>query len=801
LKAVVGTRLNFNSLMSPKMGGVMEDFRDSHREDDNDTDEDTTPICNANNSLQKTRILQHDLHQPYVQIRTCSFPSVSTDSPSRNISAALASGEDTLHTTNTGAFTPFQFGAGVEMDRPTTTQEEHFRLHLDSTQCSPIARVPTNVELHDDLQRNTLNNTDTVSPIIDILPHHNLESHNPHTSTTKDPKPNRIRHQQSVWSSTNHRTPSPQKSTVGDQSIPHSHESSVSGCSNASSARKLRPMPDMSAFDIGSSTTMSSPNPHGESCGEGGGGVRDRRGTSVLSNPSPLKILCPPTPVRTPAWYHNGGLVRKNSLITTKILAACAQHTLDELSSFENSLMEDDTSSSPPGDNPHNSLSVSFSAVREEDSLETNHAEPSGGGLAKHPHPLESHGTGTRKRRSSRSSLKSTRSTTGLDTEMSGGDTPSKGSNKPTHKYTGLDEVGAATISFESDFENLGCLGRGAFADVFKARSRSNSNLYAVKRNRRQFRGKNDRDRAMAEVHIMQRLQSAVSTHERNAHNVYFLYVLHFIRAWQEDGHLFCQTELCCRDTCQQLMESLTTNWEASSKLYPSLVRNLPLFRDDKCGHLVPEPTIWKIFHDVTAGLSHMHSHGIVHQDIKPLNIFFVSHPQLGALCKIGDFGIAGDIGTVEDGQEGDTIYMPQELLTTPVKEPSGDIFSLGLTMYELSSSATWTLPTEGARWHDIRNGAHVPELPPSRSKALISLIQRMISSNKDQRPGASQTLVSNEKMNSIGMEPDSFLSEYIRDVQNFDQAREKEVILAQLEDDKSRHTPTPLVSRRSSSG
>jgi len=609
-------------------------------------------------------------------------------------------------------------------------------------------------------------------------------------------KNSRIRRLQ-VWSSSA-RTPSPQKSAGGgDLSILHSRGSSVlSGSSSAggSAGRKLRPMPDMSAFDIGSSATVSSIQ-NTESCGEGG----DHSGTSAQVHQSPLKKLCPPTPVRTPAWYHNGGLARKNSLITTKILAACAQHTLDELSSFENSIIDDEKSLSQPGENPHNSLAVSFSAVLEEDELGNDSAETGGSAPLKNHH-YDMHVDGTRKRRSSRSTLKPTRSTAGLDTEMSISDTSFKVS-KPTRSSTGLDEVGSATISFESDFENLGCLGRGSFADVFKARSKSNNNLYAVKRNRRQFRGKNDRDRAMAEVHIMQRLQSSVSTHERNSNNLHCLHVLHFIRAWQEDGHLFCQTELCCRDTCQQLMESLTINWEASSKIYPSLVRNLPISCDDKCGHMVPENTIWKIFHDVTAGLSHMHSHGIVHQDIKPPNIFFVSHQQLGALCKIGDFGIAGDIGTVEDGQEGDTIYMPRELLTTPVKEPSGDIFSLGLTMYELSSSATWTLPTEGARWHDIRNGSHVPQLPPSRSKTLISLIQRMISSNKDKRPGAKETLVHNEKINSIAMEPDSFLSEYIRDVRNFDQAREKEVILAQLEADKSRHTPTPIVSKRNSSG
>ena len=74
-----------------------------------------------------------------------------------------------------------------------------------------------------------------------------------------------------------------------------------------------------------------------------------------------------------------------------------------------------------------------------------------------------------------------------------------------------LDEVGSATISFDADFENLGRLGRGSFGDVFKARMKSNNNLCAVKRNRRQFRGNRDREQAMAEVRIMQRLQTTSS--------------------------------------------------------------------------------------------------------------------------------------------------------------------------------------------------------------------------------------------------------------------------------------------------
>jgi serine/threonine protein kinase len=128
-------------------------------------------------------------------------------------------------------------------------------------------------------------------------------------------------------------------------------------------------------------------------------------------------------------------------------------------------------------------------------------------------------------------------------------------------------------------------------------------------------------------------------------------------------------------------------------------------------GRLIPEATIWKIVHDVSAGLSHIHSCGIVHHDIKPSNIFFVAHPRFGAMCKIGNLGMAGEVGTCEDGQEGDTMYMALELLASCVKQPCADIFSLGLTLYEMSAGCCgWELPSEGPGWHELQSGSHVPE-------------------------------------------------------------------------------------------
>ncbi|EED87210.1 hypothetical protein THAPSDRAFT_263755, partial [Thalassiosira pseudonana CCMP1335] len=297
---------------------------------------------------------------------------------------------------------------------------------------------------------------------------------------------------------------------------------------------------------------------------------------------------------------------------------------------------------------------------------------------------------------------------------------------------------------FSADFNNLGILGSGAFADVYKVRSKRDRGFYAIKQARRQFRGVKDRERAMTEVQTMQR---------------YGLYLLFFIRAWQENGYFFCQTELCSRAT-----PTPSTGDSAN-------VQN----------RLLPERAIWQVCHDISRGLFHIHSHGMVHYDIKPSNIFFVSNPRWGTICKIGDFGLAGDIGTKDDGQEGDTAYMPNELLSTCVKHPGADIFSLGLTLYEIAASVDWTVPREGDRWHELRRGSHVPEIPTSRSDSLGKLIQLMLQPDAKQRPSA-EDISEHIDVKRASALSDGFLSRYVSEIYEYDCQKEREIESAERE-------------------
>ena len=258
-------------------------------------------------------------------------------------------------------------------------------------------------------------------------------------------------------------------------------------------------------------------------------------------------------------------------------------------------------------------------------------------------------------------------------------------------------------LSFHRDFEDEGILGSGQFSTVFLGRAKDGSNrICAIKKLNNQFRSRKERDFHLNEVRIMERIGKTPCP-----------YVIHFFTAWQEDGHLYVDIEFAANGTLRDLL--LNFNFKKERFV---------------------DGTIWCVLHDVAAGLKHIHSCGYVHLDIKPANILIGE----GGILKIGDFGNAVEIGEDRDGSEGDTRYMPAELLESSFKEPSADIFSLGLTAYELCLPPDHTgLPLEGEAWHDLRE-ERAPPLQ-NREAVLVETILRSMRRNPAQRLTADMIL------------------------------------------------------------
>ncbi|KAM6156026.1 membrane-associated tyrosine- and threonine-specific cdc2-inhibitory kinase isoform 1-T1 [Rhynchocyon petersi] len=235
---------------------------------------------------------------------------------------------------------------------------------------------------------------------------------------------------------------------------------------------------------------------------------------------------------------------------------------------------------------------------------------------------------------------------------------------------------------FQQCFQKIGCLGRGSYGEVFKVRSKDDGRLYAIKRSMSPFRGPKDRARKLAEVGGHEK----VGQHPR---------CVRLERAWEEDGLLYLQTELC-GPSLQQHCET----WGAS----------------------LPETQVWGYLRDTLLALVHLHGQSLVHLDIKPANIFLSPHGR----CKLGDFGLLVELGSVgaSEAQEGDPRYMAPELLQGSYGT-AADIFSLGLTILEVACNME--LPHGGEGWQQLRRGYLPPEFTSGLSSELRAILTIML--------------------------------------------------------------------------
>ena len=93
----------------------------------------------------------------------------------------------------------------------------------------------------------------------------------------------------------------------------------------------------------------------------------------------------------------------------------------------------------------------------------------------------------------------------------------------------------------------------------------------------------------------------------------------------------------------------------------------------------------------IASGIQAAHEHGIVHRDIKPQNIIVSDSGKI----KVTDFGIAkaatGD--TIASSTMGSVRYLSPEQARGGYSDARSDIYSLGITMYEM---ATGKVPFDG---------------------------------------------------------------------------------------------------------
>uniref|UniRef100_A0A3P8SRE8 Protein kinase domain-containing protein n=1 Tax=Amphiprion percula TaxID=161767 RepID=A0A3P8SRE8_AMPPE len=93
------------------------------------------------------------------------------------------------------------------------------------------------------------------------------------------------------------------------------------------------------------------------------------------------------------------------------------------------------------------------------------------------------------------------------------------------------------------------------------------------------------------------------------------------------------------------------------------------------------------ILHQLATALSHLHSSGIIHADLKPVNVMVVNRHEQPLKVKLIDFGVARLVSAVNQGDWMGTLHYsaPEMLLGVPFNE-SVDMWALGLLMVELAT-------------------------------------------------------------------------------------------------------------------
>jgi eukaryotic-like serine/threonine-protein kinase len=153
--------------------------------------------------------------------------------------------------------------------------------------------------------------------------------------------------------------------------------------------------------------------------------------------------------------------------------------------------------------------------------------------------------------------------------------------------------------------------------------------------------------------------------------------------------------------------------------------------------NLLPFDEMCDIMFKVAQALNHAHEQGVFHRDIKPANIMYDAENKLP---KVADFGIARvtDSSKTKTGMVlGTPSYMSPEQLAGKKIDGRSDLFSLGVTFYQL---ACGRLPFEGESMTQLmfaianEPAPNIMEYNPSLPAWVGEFIEQALSKNLDTR-------------------------------------------------------------------
>lgn len=206
-------------------------------------------------------------------------------------------------------------------------------------------------------------------------------------------------------------------------------------------------------------------------------------------------------------------------------------------------------------------------------------------------------------------------------------------------------------------YGNLKCIGRGNFGDVYKATDLTSKtkSLVAIKVTNLDD-SSDDIQQIVSEVQFLSKLRH--------------INIIQYIESFVQDYNMFIVMDYCGGGACSELL-----------KYYKRLNESIVAY----------------IIKGVLGGLNYLHTHDVVHRDIKAANILLT---ETGVI-KLADFGVSTELTLTTNKKHtfvGTPFWMAPEVITRgsaygKVKKLDGydykaDIWSMGITTIELVNGA-----------------------------------------------------------------------------------------------------------------
>ena len=145
-----------------------------------------------------------------------------------------------------------------------------------------------------------------------------------------------------------------------------------------------------------------------------------------------------------------------------------------------------------------------------------------------------------------------------------------------------------------------------------------------------------------------------------------------------------------------------------------------------------------QIILDIAKGLKVMHEHGVMHRDIKPSNIFMTHLDEKDGerVAKLGDFGCSIFIQDNTFDSIGTILYAAPEILKNLEYNEKCDLWSLGVTLYELYFGLLPYGPSSNMNMNVIMDNIYADKFLLKKTKfpSLDILFHRLLKREQNER-------------------------------------------------------------------